>query len=138
MNTKDQGSLGVLVVMQQAVQKGYIVCVPYGDNQRYDLLFDRNGQYQRVQVKYITPKDGRIKLKLFTVMHDKNRTTERKYRRVKYTAKDIDFFAIVNANTHEVYMIPLSEINGHSEMVLRTDEDLRKSSKARLAKNYLM
>jgi hypothetical protein len=137
MNTKDQGSFGVLVVMQAAMKKGYTVCTPYGDNQRYDLLLDKRGVLKRVQVKCMTPKNGRIVLSLFTVMHNKdNRSTQ--YRRVNYTAREVDALAIVNAETNEVYMIPVQEIDGLTGLNLRTDKAaLRKSNKARYAVNYL-
>jgi hypothetical protein len=138
MNTKTKGSIGELLIMTQAVQRGYTVCVPYGDNQRYDLLLERNNEYIRVQVKCLEPIEGRITLATWTVVHNKDQDDARKYSRVRYNSKDVDMFAVVNARTHEVYMIPVNTIEHLASIILRTDRTIkyRKCNTARWADEY--
>ena len=137
MNTKTKGNVGELLVMLKASERGYTVCVPYGDNDRYDLVLDLNGVFSRVQVKYITPVNGKITLQTWTVIHNKDGTGP-KYKRCRYSSADVDLFAVVNASTHEVYMIPTTEIEHLSAVTLRVTSEvtLRKSEKARDANQY--
>jgi len=138
MNSKDKGDLGELIVMTQALTKGYTVCKPFGDNKRYDLLFDKDGVFSRIQVKHINPDNkGRISLSLFTVMHNSDKKAKQQYTRVQYTSKEVDFIAIVNAHNNEVYMIPMTELDGQSTLRLRTpDCSLRENKTVRISSNY--
>ena len=135
MNSKDKGDLGEILVTAQAMKKGLTVCKPFGDNQRYDLLFDDGLCFQKVQVKYVSPNDGKLKVTLFTTMHNKEANSN--YRRVHYTCSEIDLLAVVDANTHNVYIIPFSEIEGQSEMHLRIDDPLIENKNIRYAKKYI-
>lgn len=138
VNTKTKGSYGELFIMAQAVNRGYTVCVPYGDNQRYDLLFERNGTYNRVQVKYLLPTDGKIKFSMWTVTHNKDVGDTRAYKRVRYTSEEVDTYAVMNADTHVVYMIPVRDVEHQSTITLRTDRTMqyRKCALARWADEY--
>jgi len=136
MNTKDQGDLGEILVTAQALKKGLTVCSPVGDNRRYDLLFDDNNNFSKVQVKCITPKNGKLTVSLFTVMHDKEQNGNR-YRRSLYTKDQVDLLAVVNSETYEIYMIPFSEIDGQGEVHLRLDDALVENKNIRYAKKYI-
>ena len=137
MNTKDKGSIGELVVMAEAAKRGYTVCIPHGDNQRYDLILDRGNALERVQVKCLTPKNGKLELNLYTVMHNKDGVDSTKYRRSYYNASEIDLICVVNLETYEVFAIPYVEISGMSSIRLRTDlDDSRMCATARYCKEY--
>lgn len=51
MNKKQQGDIGVAKAIYYYSACGYIVSIPATDNSRYDLLVDKNGKINRVQVK---------------------------------------------------------------------------------------
>lgn len=138
MNTKDRGTIGELIVAAEAVKRGYTVCLPYGENQRYDLVLDRTGNLERVQVKCLQPKDGRLTLNMYTVMHDKDSTDGRRYRRERYTHEEVDLMCIINADTKEIAMIPIGDLDSvKSQAVFRIDGDmLRKSDHVRLFADY--
>lgn len=139
MNTKDKGKIGELVLMAEAAKRGYTVCVPYGDNQRYDLILDRGNKLERVQVKCLTPKDGRLELNLYTVMHNKDGSDGTKYRRSYYNKAEVDLICIVNLDTYEVCMIPFSDVSEKSTARFRLSRDssIRKNNDAKYCEDYM-
>jgi hypothetical protein len=50
-NTKAIGEISEMMVTAALIKDGHIVLKPYGDNQRYDLVIDVEGQFKRIQVK---------------------------------------------------------------------------------------
>jgi hypothetical protein len=55
-NTKKQGDWGLGVAIAYFVTEGYHVLIPLTDSQDYDLVIDRDGVLQKVQVKTTTFK----------------------------------------------------------------------------------
>jgi hypothetical protein len=49
--TKRTGDLTEAQVMTALLGAGYNVLVPWGDNQRYDLVMEKAGRFHRVQCK---------------------------------------------------------------------------------------
>lgn len=43
MNTKDKGNIGEAVILAEFMKKGIPVSIPFGDNARYDLIAEFNG-----------------------------------------------------------------------------------------------
>ena len=60
MNTKQIGENSEAQVLAALLKNGEVVLLPFGDNQRYDLVVERGGEFERVQVKTGRIKDGRI------------------------------------------------------------------------------
>ena len=52
MNSKSKGNLGEIKVASEFIKYGCMVSFPFGDNARYDLVVDMNGELKKVQVKY--------------------------------------------------------------------------------------
>lgn len=57
--TKTKGDLAELMVAADLRRKGYKVAFPYGEDWDYELIFDHDGNLERVQVKYAEP-DGSV------------------------------------------------------------------------------
>lgn len=52
MNTKDLGELSQAKIISRCLELGFSVSIPFGDNQRYDLILDcKDGTLLRVQCK---------------------------------------------------------------------------------------
>ena len=51
MNTKQQGDIGVAKAIYIYTVLGYTVSIPNTDNAKYDLIVEKNGKLNRVQVK---------------------------------------------------------------------------------------
>ena len=58
--TKQKGDIAEAYVAYLLKQEGFNVLVPWGEDGRYDLVSEKNGIFKRIQVKYITPKNGVI------------------------------------------------------------------------------
>lgn len=56
---KRKGDRTTLAVMLALVDGGIDVSVPFGENTRYDLIVDRDGDLSRVQCKTGRLRDGR-------------------------------------------------------------------------------
>lgn len=89
---------------------GYNVCVPIGDNCKYDALIEKEGVINRVQIKATNVRQT-----------DNNKDVYRcgvscgNGKNNIYTKKDIDFIAIVVLPESAWYFIPIEEIK--SKMV---------------------
>ena len=58
MHKKTKGSIAEFHVCADLMRKGWRVLLPYGENSRYDVVAEKDGRFLRVQVKYVTPKNG--------------------------------------------------------------------------------
>ena len=100
-----------LAVATRLMKEGWNVLVPYGENTRYDLVAERDGRFVRIQVKYVTPKEGVLKV---------NCRSSNNWSVLPYTAKEIDSSAIYDAIAETVYFVPVGGMR-KSAMVLRLD-----------------
>ncbi|MFH1389812.1 MAG: group I intron-associated PD-(D/E)XK endonuclease [Candidatus Margulisiibacteriota bacterium] len=62
--TKDKGNLAEIKVAAFLIEKGFKVLVPWGENNRYDLVAEKENKFLRIQVKYVSPKKGRLSVPL--------------------------------------------------------------------------
>jgi hypothetical protein len=54
-NTKSTGDISEAVVMAEFLKAGFPVLLPFGDNQRYDMVVEVSGRLLRVQCKTGSP-----------------------------------------------------------------------------------
>lgn len=87
---------------------GFLVSTPYGDNGRYDLIVDVNGNLLRIQVKTSSiwlnssGEEAGIKFSCKSArIHTKTSYSKR------YTKEEIDYFATYW--NHQVYVVPVEE-----------------------------
>ncbi|HUD21153.1 MAG TPA: group I intron-associated PD-(D/E)XK endonuclease [Candidatus Saccharimonadales bacterium] len=102
MNKKEKGDLAELQVASELIRVGWKVLFPYGEDHRYDLVAERQGNYRRIQVKYATPNNGVLNV---------NCRSSNNWSVINYSAEDIDVLAVFNPESSVVYFIPVSEIN---------------------------
>ena len=62
---KQKGDWAELEVARDLVRRGFRIAIPYGEDWDFDLLFQRPGSdsIERVQVKYVTAKNGVIPIR---------------------------------------------------------------------------
>jgi PD-(D/E)XK endonuclease len=114
---KQKGDFAELKVACDLRSRGYLVCIPFGEEAPYDLVIDRAGCLERVQVKY-RDRSGRpvIEVPCYsqTIIHGKV------VSRTPYTAETIDWLALYDADTDRCFYIPAEELgNGRSHITLR-------------------
>lgn len=132
MDKKQMGTVGMLRVAHIYQLLGYNVLLPFGDCQKYDLVIERNGQMERIQVKTVREREGYIYVDLRVISH--NMKTASAYRPTK---ADFDTVAVVEMNSQNVYAVPF---NGETcQFHLRTRPTRNNQKKyVRMASDYLL
>jgi hypothetical protein len=113
---KQKGDLAELMVAADLRRRGFKLAFPYGEDWDYDLIIEREGRLERVQVKY-TRSDGATIL----VRARSHSLTNGKVRATKYyTAATIDWLAVYDATSGRCYYVPAAELGeGMSSVSLR-------------------
>lgn len=134
--TKEKGSIGELRVMYEAGLRGYGVLIPQGDFAKYDLVVDRNGILERVQVKSVTPVNNVLIVPTKTMSFDNTQNINNRSKMTKYVNGDFDWLAVYDLINHGVYFIPATEVINRASFALRLEQPKRKSNQVRMASNY--
>ncbi len=98
--SKKIGNFSELQIMKEIENQGKKILLPYGDNQRYDVLFEENNNFYRVQVKTVNKKGEHFRISSFT-----------KNGESKNYVNDIEYFGVYNRLNNKSYLIPIDEIN---------------------------
>jgi hypothetical protein len=106
------GDISEAAVIATFVRAGLKVLLPFGNNERYDLVIDRSGKFQRIQVKTGKCERG-------GVMFNTNSTTtvNGKATKTPYHGQ-IDAFAVYCRENDTVYVVPVEKC-GSRECFLR-------------------
>lgn len=114
--TKELGDFAELAVASDLTGRGYRVCLPFGEDCDYDLVVERRGKLERVQVKYGHSEGVRLE-----VRRRSHSLTNGKVRRIKrYSASMIEWLAVFDASTIACFYIPARELGeGRSFFTLR-------------------
>lgn len=127
MHKKTKGAIAELQVCADLMKRGWRVLIPYGENNRYDVVAERNAKFVRIQVKYVTPKDGALYV---------NCRSSNNWSVLPYTVDQIDVIAVFNPRDNEVYYIPAGQMR-RSAMMLRGDPPKNKQrAKIRYASGF--
>jgi hypothetical protein len=106
-NTNSIGDISEAAITTRFLQLGYVVLIPYGGNQRYDLIIeDTNKTFWRIQCK-----SGRLhKNKESLVFNTSIRNVTGKNRQPRNYRGQCDYFAVYNAELQKVYLIPVDDV----------------------------
>ena len=126
----DVGHRSEAAILAELVKRGYRILLPFGVNQRYDLVLDCDGRLLKVQVKTGRLRDGVIRFSAVSTQSNTNGT-----RRRHYTG-EVDLFIVYCPDNKRVYVIPAREVP-RSGMYLRVDPPRNKQTKCvRWARQY--
>lgn len=110
---KQKGDLAELMVAADLRRRGYTVAIPFGEDSDYDLVVDRRGNLERVQVKYST-SDGEV----ITVRCRSHSLTNGRVRSTKrYTTATIDWLAIYDPVSNRIFYVPAAELGDGKAML---------------------
>jgi PD-(D/E)XK endonuclease len=121
-NPKAVGERSEGIVLAELMKLHRVVLMPFGNNQRYDLVVDESGTFVRVQVKTGWWENGCVGFKTNSV----NAFTG---KRTGYLGA-ADVFMVYSERTGKVYRIPVAEC-GSSATFLRVDP-VRGGTKSRI------
>ena len=114
LSTTYKGSISELVIATEAVKAGVRVLRPMVEGGRYDLVFEIDGRFLRVQCKTGTLNDDVITASLRTCRH-----TPQGYVRTTYDASEVDVVAVYCPDNGGCYLVPLADVRGRGNLHLR-------------------
>jgi len=100
--TKIKGDISEAAINLEFVKKGYTVCTPNGENQRYDFIVEKDGIMQRVQCKTGRLENGTL---VFNCCNGNNASSNgtSDYR------GDVELFGCYNSELDEVFVIKVDD-----------------------------
>ena len=117
-NTKDVGDETEAKVIYELISNGYSVCVPFGDNDKYDLVVDDGDILHRVQCK--TGWANKADTMRFNTH---SQTTKRGEYHEKTYHGEIDAFVVRYPENESIYWIDIDEAT-EQKMELRFDAEI--------------
>lgn len=129
LTTHFKGLIGEFGFIVHLLKKGITILTPINPNSDYDLVIEKEGHFQRVQVKYCTPKAGVLVIHL-----------DRPMRKTKYYRdREVDLIGVYDSQNDNFYLVPMTEIKSKRTFHLRIQK--AKSSQQKLinlANKYLI
>ena len=108
--TKQKGDIAEAFVVYILKANGFNVLIPWGEDTRYDIVSEKNGIFKRIQVKYVTQKNGYLEVAIRSCNN---------HSIIHYSLTDIDTIAAFDEQNQKVYFIPLNRIKNKSSFKLR-------------------
>lgn len=136
MTTKQIGNIGEAKVLSEFVRLGIPVYLPFGDNEKADLIAEFNGKLNKIQVKS-SQKIIEDKVRFSLVSSTMHRQNGVKHI---YTENEIDYFAFYNLERDKVYLISINEEGlPKNEVTIRFNPPKNKNQfKTFLEEDYLI
>lgn len=114
MNSKMKGQISEARTLYEFQKYGIPVCVPWGDNERYDLIAEFDGKFNRIQVKTCNEEEnGAI------VCYARSSTNHTTNRNLTTYENEVDYFVFVNQTRDWVALVPMEEIGKNKAIRLR-------------------
>ena len=131
MSTSRVGDESEALALSRLMSLGLSVSVPFGDNDRYDLVVDDGDTLYRVQVKTgrVSGSTVNFKCRSCTTVNGETQYNE-------YTSDEIDAYVVCCSERDEVYWVPIEDA-GTSQMDLRFEGNLS-HSRVNSTKDYLL
>lgn len=117
MNSKNKGNIGEAIVLAEFTKRNIQVCIPFGDNARYDLIAEFNGKLNKIQVKYcgqITENNS------FTCpcASSTNHTTN---KHLTTYDNDVDYMAFYITSIDKLLLVPIEQLAGKKTITFRLE-----------------
>ena len=100
---------------------GYSVSIPFGDNDRYDLIVD-DGQLHKVQVKTANYQGDKLTFNCYSDVYSEG---DRKTK--TYTEDEIDAYVVYCHETEEIFWVDVEDA-GKSTMSIRLEGGRKNSN----------
>lgn len=133
-DTTSRGDLAEWQVAAALIQTGRRLLHPLSSASRYDLAIDNeDGSIMRIQCKTGVFRNGRIEFRVYSMSGHRG-TRGRTYQ------GQIDAFGVYCPQTRESYLIPMSDLAGHSGAACLRVSPARNGQvkRTRLARDYLI
>lgn len=116
LNTnRDKGRAGLALGIAYFGSNGYTVCLPMNDTQWYDMIVEKNGEFQTVQCKFTGSKHNEV------ILRSCGGTNGSVYDNVLDHPLDLLFCADKNKNLFVIPMEDLRKSGNTKSITLSTD-----------------
>ncbi len=114
MNSKRKGSIAIGQAIAHFIDKNCSVFIPVSDCDKYDLVINQNGSFQKIQCKYSgsKAKSGGFFVDLRTFGGYREKTYY-----IRYTKEDFNYLFVYCSNGDK-YLIPEEKIRDMSQLVV--------------------
>lgn len=133
MNSKDKGNIGEAIVLAEFIKRNIQVCIPFGDNARYDLVADFNGKLQKIQVKYYGQQISENNSIICPCASSTNHTTN---KHLSTYENDIDYFCFYISAWDKLLLVPISIIKNKKAIRFRLDKPKNNQSNVNLVEDF--
>lgn len=117
--TKQKGLVGVTRAIHEFTKQGYTVLMPLADANKYDFVIERNGLFQRVQVKTTSRRTAaNTSVSYDVVLESRGGSTKTRLRRA-FEQTDYDLLFVLT-ELNECWIIPTSSITSKSAVTVGT------------------
>ena len=108
MNTKQVGNIGEAAILSKLIEYGVSVYIPFGDNEKADLVADFNGKLVRIQVKTsIATGDSSYS---FSTQSCTSQHFSMGYSSAHiYSENEVDYFCFYNIERKKCLIVPFHE-----------------------------
>jgi PD-(D/E)XK endonuclease len=129
MDTKLKGDIAEQAVVLFALKQGWNVLKPIGDRLSYDLVFDIENVFIKIQVKNAWFD---AKRQNYVVDTRRTETNRRVIKRENYKVKDFDFAILFIEELDVFYVVPIEVFIGYGSEIhlIETDKRQRKPKSA--------
>src|SRR5689334_23096974 len=132
-DTNRIGEISESAITTRFLQLGYEVLMPYGGNQRYDLVIeDTEGQLWRIQCKSAWTDEEETVIKFDTANHN----VTGKNRQMRHYRGQCDYFAVYCEKINTAYLIPVDQVGTSSASLRLTSPKNNQGKHMLLAKDY--
>ena len=114
VNSKAKGEISEGLVIAHLLKLGYSISMPFGDNQRYDLIVDDGGRLWRAQVKTGRFRRGCVIFNCVSL----NAFTQQRF---SYRGQ-IDTFLVYCPDIDKVYWVPIEKATSVPRCVFAFDQ----------------
>ncbi len=97
------GQRSEAIVIAELVRRGYRVLLPFGVNQRYDLVLDLDGRFMRVQCKTGRLRQGAVTFRALSTRSNTKQTVRRSY------TGEVELFVVYCPDNEQIYAVPVDE-----------------------------
>lgn len=127
-NTKTIGNISEAMAIARLIELQYPVLLPFGDNERYDLVVELDNEFKRVQIKTARLVNGALSIPVSSSHYHANG------KRKDYHG-EVDMIIAYSPDTKKLYKLDIQEV-GKTEVRLRIEEPKFADPRIRYAINY--
>ena len=124
MNSKMKGEFSEAKALFEFQKAGVPVSLPWGDNQRYDMIAEFNGKLNRIQVKTANEEEnGAIKC------YCRSSTNHTTNKNLSDYVGQIDYFVFYNQTRDIIALVPIEEIGNKKNIIFAQNRQKMGNSK---------